>query len=114
MENVKKKIKPENYITIQGWMITELNLKGNDLIVYAIIYGFTQKEEQKFRGGLQYLADWSNSTKETIRQCLKSLVLKDLIEKEEIFINNVKFCEYHTKNLDTVYKKLGGGYTRNL
>lgn len=34
-------VKPENYITIQGWMRTELDLKGNELNLYAIIYGFT-------------------------------------------------------------------------
>ena len=34
------KIKNENFIAIQGWMINELQLKGNDLIVYALIYGF--------------------------------------------------------------------------
>ena len=52
------KINPENYITIQGWMRTELELKGNDLMVYAIIYGFSQSESNRFTGSLQYLADW--------------------------------------------------------
>ena len=42
------KIKNENYVVIQGWMVNELNLKGNDLMVYAIIYGFTQITGQLF------------------------------------------------------------------
>ena len=33
-------IKDENFIMIQGWMVNMLNLKGNELLVYAIIYGF--------------------------------------------------------------------------
>ena len=43
-------IKNENFILIQGWMINNLKLSGNDLLVYAIIYGFTQDGEQWFEG----------------------------------------------------------------
>ena len=35
-------MKSDNYIVIQGWMVNELNLKGNDLLVFALIYGFTR------------------------------------------------------------------------
>ena len=37
-------------------MITELELKGNELLVYAIINGFSQSEDQEFSGSLSYLA----------------------------------------------------------
>ena len=33
-------VRDENHIVIQGFMINELNLKGTELLVYAIIYGF--------------------------------------------------------------------------
>ena len=36
------------YITIQGWMRTDLKLSGNELIVYAIIYGFSQNKQGEF------------------------------------------------------------------
>lgn len=84
----------DNYIVIQGWMRTELNLKGNDLLVYAIIYGFSQIENQKFTGSLQYLADWCGATKQGIQKNLKNLLELGLIEKSEKEINGVKFCEY--------------------
>lgn len=87
-------MKSENYITIQGWMRTELNLKGNDLIVYAIIYGFSQTDSQRFTGSLQYLADWCGSTKQGIQKNLKNLINMGLIQKYDIVKNNVKFCEY--------------------
>ena len=51
------KVQKDNYIVIQGWMIEDLKLKGNELIIYAIIYGFSQTEGQLFNGSLQYLAD---------------------------------------------------------
>ena len=48
----------ENYITIQGWMINELGLKGNSLIIYATIYGFSQTNNCEFTGSANYLAQW--------------------------------------------------------
>ena len=69
----ENKVKRENYITIQGFMLTDLKLKGNELLIYACIYGFSQAENQVFNGSLQYLADWTNSTKQGVIKCLKSL-----------------------------------------
>lgn len=74
-------VKDGSYITIQSFMVTELGLKGNELLVYAIIYGFSQAEGTAFTGSLQYLADWTNSTKQGIVKNLKSLIEKGLIEK---------------------------------
>ena len=88
------KVKNNVYVVIQGWYINELKLKGNELMVYSIIYGFCQDGESRFTGSLQYLADWTNSTKQGVMKVLKSLVEKKLIIKSEKFINNVKFCEY--------------------
>lgn len=94
-------IKRENYINIQGFMVTDLGLKGNELLIYAIIYGFSQEESSKYSGSLQYLADWTNTSKQTVINCLNGLIEKDLIEKNEVFKNNVKFCEYHSKIFNT-------------
>ena len=59
-------IKDENYIAVQGWMRNQLKLKGNELLVYAIIYGFSQTTNQVFNGSLQYLADWCGATKQGV------------------------------------------------
>ena len=87
-------VKNDNYFQVQGWMVNELGLKGNDLLVYAIIYGFSQTDDQYFTGSQQYLADWTNSTKKGIRKNLQSLVEKGLLIKIDKTINNVKYCEY--------------------
>ncbi len=103
-------IKSENFIHISGWMVSELQLKGNELLVYAIIYGFCQDEETKYSGGLQYLADWTNSTKQGVIKNIKSLCEKGLIVKTEYEKNNVKFVEYHTTKFNgTVKQSLMGG-----
>lgn len=105
----ESKVKRDNYIAVQGWMITELGLKGNELIIYACIWGFSQAENQTFTGSLQYLADWTNSTKRSVITCLKSLVDKGLLVKKENTINGVKFCEYYATKFTTVVKKVHQG-----
>lgn len=101
-------MKKENYILIQGFMVTDLKLKGNELLAYAIIYGFSQEEGQTFRGSLSYLEKWLNASKQTVINTLKSLVEKGLIKKTEKVINNIKFCEYscNIEEIDKVSKNL--------
>ena len=94
MKQVETKVKQNNYITILGWMISYLKLKGNALLVYAIIYGFSQNEYDSYTGSRQYLADWTNTTIQNVSRCLKKLVEDGLIVKKENVINGVKFCEY--------------------
>ncbi|MGL5713623.1 MAG: helix-turn-helix domain-containing protein [Paraclostridium sp.] len=88
------KVKEENFINVQGWMVSRFGLKGNELLIYAIIYGFSQEENSNFTGSRQYLADWTNSTKSGVQKNLNSLVEKGLLVKKEIINNGVKFCEY--------------------
>ena len=73
-KNKKSIIKDTNYLKIQGFMVSQLHLKGNDLLIYAIIYGFSQTDNQKFTGSLQYLYDWTQSTKQGVIKSLKKLI----------------------------------------
>lgn len=89
-------ISDANYIVISGWMINRLGLSGTELIVFAIIYGFCQHDScnGSYHGSLQYLADFTGTTKPTVIRVLKSLAEKGYIEKSECYQNNVKFCSY--------------------
>lgn len=77
-----------NYITIQSWMRTDLKLSGNELIVYAIIYGFSQNKQGEFTGSAQYLADWVGCTRRTVMTILSRLTEEKIISKTEIVLNN--------------------------
>lgn len=90
-------MKRENYLTIQGFMITDLHLKGNELLIYALIYGFSQDSNSKFTGSLSYMASWISSSNQTVINTLKSLIEKGLIIKEQKTINNVLVNEYKVK-----------------
>lgn len=88
-------VKRETYIVVQGWMRTDLNLSGNELLLFALIYGFCQREQhQKFTGSLTYVMDWLDVSKKWAIKLLQTLTDKGLIRKYEGYRNNIKFCEY--------------------
>ncbi len=88
-------IKKESFFTVQAFMVNELKLKGNELLIYAIIFGFSQAENQFFTGSLNYLANWCGiSSKTTVKTILNNLIDKGLLEKEDIYKNGVKYCKY--------------------
>lgn len=77
-------------------MVTKLNLKGNDLIVYAIIYGFCQDGESVFSGTAAYLSEWLNVDRRSVHRILDRLVGAGLIQKIEKNVNGIKLCDYKT------------------
>lgn len=91
-------IKKENYIQISGWMISELNLSGNELIAYALIHGFSQDGKSVFRGSISYMQEWLNcGSRQTVIKAVKNLVEKKLVEKRILHRNNETIgCEYWT------------------
>lgn len=97
-----------NYITIQGWMRTDLKLSGNELIVYAIIYGFSQNKQGEFTGSVQYLADWVGCTKRTVTTILRKFVDEELVKKTVVQLdNNSKRVSYQA-NVGVGKNFLGG------
>ena len=98
-------IKNDNYIQILGWMINELDLKGNELLVYALIHGFCQDGKSVFKGSLNYIMSWLNISKPTCIATIQSLIDKGLIVKTVIYNkNSVAGCEYYTtksRNVET-------------
>nr|DAZ39075.1 MAG TPA: helix-turn-helix domain protein [Caudoviricetes sp.] len=111
-------VKDENFVAIQGWMLNKLNLKGNELIVYAVIYGFSQDDESRFTGSRRYLAEWCGCTLKTVDNALSSLVAKGLIAKHDKTINGVHLCDYSItqvgKNLQQGTVKITQGVGKNL
>lgn len=102
-----------NFITLQGWMRTELGLSGNELIAYALIYGFSQDSETEFKGSAQYVADWCGIARENATKLLKRLVEKGFLNKRDEFINGVKFCRYScVQNITGCDETSQGGVTK--
>lgn len=87
-------IKNSNYFTIQGWMRNELELSGNYLNCYAIIYCFSQTKENRYTGTIQYLATWLGVTKRALRNILNKLIEKGYIIKHEQMVESSIKVEY--------------------
>lgn len=103
------KVSEKNFLNIQGFMRTELNLKGNELLVYAIIYGFSQDGDNYFTGSAQYIADWCGISKRAALAILKKLTEEGFLEKKEVVENSVKFCHYRGRKFTGVVKKVHRG-----
>lgn len=87
-------MRDDNYIHIPGWAINHLHLKGNDLMVYSIVFGFSQDGESEYTGSIQYLCDCLNVSKPTIINSLKSLVDQGYLMKRAENVNGVIFNRY--------------------
>lgn len=96
-------VQDENFYTVIYWMISELGLKGAELPVFAIIYGFSQDGVNKFTGSLDYLSKFANVSRQTVIDVLKRLINADYIIKEQKVIDKVKHNAYWV-NLEVVKK----------
>lgn len=89
-------MKDGQYYSILGWMGKYLGLRGNDLICFAVIYGFSMDGESQFKGNLDYLASCMFASRPTVLLSLKHLIEHNLILKYEDVVNGKKRCFYST------------------
>ena len=82
------------YFSVQAWMVTKLKLRGAERDVFAIIYGYCQDGESDYHGSLAYMAELTGYSRNSICTALKSLTDKQLVLKEEKFVNNIKLVRY--------------------
>ena len=73
----------KSYITIQGWMVSELGLSGNELIVYALIFGFSQDGKSEFVGSYNYISGFTGLSRQTAVKVVERLEKRGLIKKIE-------------------------------
>lgn len=97
----------DNYVVIQGWMCNALNLSGNELLVFALIYGFSQDGESEFSGSRTYIANTFNISKPTVDKAIKSLISKGFVVKSVTSINDMQINRYKV-SLQGVKKFYGG------
>ena len=83
-----------------GWhiVVTEemraLGLSGNDLMVFALINGFSQDGQGCFYGSLNYICETCGISKSTALRILQDLTQRGFIIKKEIYENGVKSVSY--------------------
>ena len=108
-------MKEDNYIVIQGWMRTRLRLRGNDLICFALLYGFSQDGASEFRGSLRYIREATGvATDQSVLNIIKRLEDMGLVTKTTKVSGGVKSSSYKAystplKNREGVLQNLEGG-----
>lgn len=104
----RSKIRDDYFFVTYGWMVNQMKLKGIELQIFSIIYGFDRDGMGSFTGSLQYLIDFTNCSKNTILKALKELVEKRYIVKTENTINGKRLCTYRI-NAPLVHNVNQGG-----
>lgn len=87
-------VRSDSYVNIQAFMVNELHLSGNALIIYAVIYGFSQDGDSWFTGSRSYLAAWCQASKSTVSRNLDALCAGGLIERREHVTGGVLLVDY--------------------
>lgn len=64
-------------------MVTELGLSGKALLLYALIYGFSQDKGCGYSGRQDYLMEWLQCTRQSITNIMGKLVQQGLIAREQ-------------------------------
>ncbi len=80
------KINDENlsngkFFAIRDWMVSRLDLSGNELVLYACIYSYSNSPAGCYNGSVRYLSERINCSERWITQCLKLLTIRGLLRK---------------------------------
>lgn len=84
----------DNFIIIWGFMRQSFKLKGFELFIYAVIFGYYKNYCSPFTGSRKYLAEWTGASRATVENALASLEKKKLIIKEYVMYDNIKKAVY--------------------
>lgn len=87
-------MRDSNYIVILAWMMTRLNLSGNELLCYALIYSYSQDEEGGYFGSLTHTAERLNISRRAVVDVLQRLCDKGHLKKKSITIGGCERTMY--------------------
>ena len=84
-------IKQKSHIVIDAYML-QLGLKGNELLIYALIAGFCQDGVSECWTSQETMAEWCGGiSTRAVRDILQNLITKKLITKKECLNKNFKY-----------------------
>ena len=77
-------MKNSKYINIQEFMFRDLKLSGNELIIYALIHGFSQDGKSFYYGGADYITELLGISEKTVYSILNKMTAKGLLFKKKV------------------------------
>lgn len=82
------------YLVITQDMVEGLGLRGSELLVYALVNGYSQGGRGMFTGTLGHVGSVCGLSRRTAARTLSSLVERGLLEKVQYEVNGVKYTSY--------------------
>lgn len=82
------------YYVVQGWMVHDLKLRGNQLALYAIIHKYSDIGNQAYTASINVFCEWLGVSRHTVIDSLKSLEKRGLITKTSKEVKGVIYNSY--------------------
>ena len=101
-------MKKNDYILIQAQMISDLHLKGNELLVFALIHGYTKDGRNRCRASLKYISGWIDTSKSAVIRAINTLEEAGYICRHTYLEGNVECVEY-TTNYEALIERASKG-----
>lgn len=101
-------MKKNDYILIQAQMISDLHLKGNELLVFALIHGYTKDGRHRCRASLKYISGWIDTSKSAVIRAINTLEEAGYICRHTYLEGNVECVEY-TTNYEALIERASKG-----
>ena len=99
---VESILKDNNTVLLHSFMVNDLHLSGNELIVFAVIYSFSQDGESSFYGSRKYLASWCQVHEGAVDYQLNKLLEKGFIIKTHTRREDGSLCSIIKANLPLI------------
>lgn len=104
---VESILKEHNDVTLKAFMVNDLHLSGNELIIFAVVYSFSQDGESCFYGSRKYLASWCQIHEGAVDYQLNKLLKKGLITKSHTRREDGSLCSILRANLPLIESLMG-------
>lgn len=96
----KSKINNSDFTPIRMWMIQELKLTGNDLLVYSVIYKYSIGKLGLYYGGYEHIQTSTGASRNTVIRSLEKLTDEGIILKQSQVLTNGLLRNYYRVNFD--------------
>lgn len=79
-----------------SWMMKDLGLSGNELIVFAVLYDYTGSAMGEYSLGYDFLAELTNASKPTVIRSVNELERKGYITRTKLLIEDGRYNSLKT------------------
>ena len=108
-------LKDKHGFRIDGWMVREYHLTGNELFVFGLVFSLSQGRAGRYTGGIPFMCEFFGWASNTCRKHLRALVDRGLLVEYRGDMDGVPFCYYSVPDwIMDAHPSKNEGYTQNF